>query len=112
MKKSALVSLLLITSLAAAPLAAQGMPGMKGMDMSAAEPGQAMHTARGVVKRLDPAAGRITLAHRPVASLNWPSMTMSFGVRDRALTSGLVEGAELEADFVREGKDWIITAVR
>jgi Cu(I)/Ag(I) efflux system periplasmic protein CusF len=82
------------------------------MDASGSDTAPARHTTRGVVKRLDPVAGRITLAHQPVASLNWPSMTMGFGVRDRALLNGLAEGAEVEVDFVREGKDWIITSVK
>ena len=117
MKKIAFVSLLFITLLAAGPIAAQGMPGMKGMDMkgmdmSGSDPARAAHTTRGVVKRLDPVAAKVALAHQPVASLNWPSMTMSFGVRDRALLNGLAEGEEVEVDFVREGKEWIIISVK
>jgi Cu(I)/Ag(I) efflux system protein CusF len=34
--------------------------------------------ASGVVTAVDPAAGTITIDHGPVASLQWPAMTMTF----------------------------------
>ncbi len=35
------------------------------------------HKMTGVVKELDPAKGRVTLAYGPVKSLNWPAGTTS-----------------------------------
>lgn len=44
------------------------------------------------VKKLDAAAGRLTLAHGPIANLNMPPMTMTFAVRDKALLKGIKAG--------------------
>jgi Cu/Ag efflux protein CusF len=38
-----------------------------------------------VVKAVDNAQGTVTLAHDPIKSINWPSMTMEFKVRDKTL---------------------------
>ena len=35
-------------------------------------------TATGTIEAIDAAAGKITIAHGPVPSLDWPAMTMSF----------------------------------
>jgi membrane fusion protein, copper/silver efflux system len=47
---------------------------------------------RGVVKAIDGAGARITLAHEPIAAINWPAMTMAFPVRDRSLLRGRKAG--------------------
>jgi Cu/Ag efflux protein CusF len=54
----------------------------------------------GVVKRVDKAAGSLTIAHEPLANLGMPAMTMSFAVRDRAWLTSLKEGAKIR--FVAE----------
>ncbi|HZZ69151.1 MAG TPA: copper-binding protein [Phenylobacterium sp.] len=43
----------------------------------------------GVVKAIDPAAGRITIAYEPVEALNWPSGTQPFPVAKSALLNGV-----------------------
>ena len=48
------------------------------------------HQATGVVKRVDPARGVVSLKHDPVKSLNWPGMTMELGVRDKKPLEGLM----------------------
>lgn len=106
-----LLALLLPT---AAVIAQPKTDDMKGMDMGAkaAAGAQATHTTRGTVKKLDAKGGVVTFAHEPVKSLSWPSMTMAFKVRDRALLERLAEGKAVEFDFVRSGGDWVVTAVR
>ena len=49
-------------------------------------------------------AGQVTLAHGPVKSLNWPSMTMAFDVRDKTLLNKLAMGKKVEFQFVQEGR--------
>lgn len=99
--------------LAAGPAIAGEMRGMKGMDMDApAGHADVTHVTRGVVKKLEVESAKVTLKHEPVASLNWPSMTMGFAVRDKALLGGFVEGETVEVEFVRDGKDYVITAVK
>ena len=87
---------------------------MKGMDMGKkpAAGTQAAHKATGVVKKVDPKAGTVTLAHDPVKSLNWPAMTMGFTVKDKALLDKLQADKKIEFEFVQQGKDYVITSVK
>lgn len=99
---------------ATAAIAQQKMDDMKGMDRGAkpAAGAQATHTTKGTVKKLDAKGGAVTFAHEPVKSLNWPPMTMTFKVRDRAVLDKLAEGKAVEFDFVQAGNDYVVTAVR
>ena len=73
---------------------------------------EATHRAVGIVKKVDPKAGAATLAHEPVATLKWPSMTMAFQVKDKAVLDKLTEGRKVEFEFEQRGKDYVITGVR
>lgn len=57
--------------------AMQGMGPMPGMDHGAMAAGA---QGVGVVKKLDPLGGSVTLQHGPIAALKWPAMTMAFKV--------------------------------
>ena len=98
----------------AAALAQQKMDDMKGMDMGKkpATGAQPVHKTKATVKKVDAKAGSVTLAHEPVASLNWPSMTMGLKVKDSALLNKLTEGKRVEVEFVQEGKDYVIQSVQ
>jgi Cu(I)/Ag(I) efflux system periplasmic protein CusF len=43
------------------------------------------HKAIAVVKGVDAANGKVTLAHEPIESLKWPAMTMSFVLKGKSL---------------------------
>jgi Cu(I)/Ag(I) efflux system periplasmic protein CusF len=77
----------------------------------AADKGQT-HKAVGVVKKIDLKTGTATLAHEPVKSMKWPSMTMAFQVQDKAVLAKLAEGRKVEFEFEQRGKDYVITGVR
>lgn len=87
---------------------------MKGMEMkgmkSDTKAGGMIHKGSGTVTEFDPAKGGVTIAHGPIRGLKWPSMTMSFGVRDKALLEKLALDKKFE--FVQQGKDYVITAVK
>lgn len=90
----------------------------KAMDMPMATnvPGATgkatMHHANGVVKAMDATNGTVTLAHGPVATLNWPAMTMMFKVKDKALMDKLSADKKVDVDFTQEGSDYVVTAVK
>jgi Cu(I)/Ag(I) efflux system protein CusF len=84
--------------------------GMKGMDMNAVQKGT--HQASGTVRKIDAEAGRLTIAHGPVPSLNWPSMNMVFKVKDNALLGKVKPGDKIEFSFVQSGKDYLVTEIR
>lgn len=92
----------------------KNMDGMKmdGRSMSKSETGKATHKTTGVVKSVDAKKRSATLAHEPVPSLKWPSMTMSFAVKDKAMLDKLQPGKKVEFEFVQRGKDNVITSVK
>ncbi|HCY62234.1 MAG TPA: hypothetical protein DHV59_05270 [Oxalobacteraceae bacterium] len=70
------------------------------------------HSATAVVKAVDAANGKVTLAHGPVKSLNWPAMTMGFAVKDKALLDKLAVGKKINVEIMKEGSDYVVTAVK
>ena len=86
--------------------------GTMGMSPSASEPIAGTHTATGVVKSVDAKAGTVTVAHAPVKSLHWPSMTMAFKVEDPGLLDKVAAGKKVAFDFKQDGKDFVITSIK
>ena len=71
---------------------------------------QQAHRATGVVTKVG--EDRATIRHEPVASLNWPTMTMVFKVKDKALLQTLQKDRKIEFEFVQEGRDYVVTGVK
>ena len=115
MKRAALPSLVLALVLpAAAAMAQPKTDDMEAMDMPTKPAAGApmVHRATGTVKKVDVKAGVVTLAHEPVKSLNWPSMTMGFKVKDKMLLDKLADGKKVEFEFMQDDKDYVITGVK
>lgn len=123
MKKVAILTLVLASMLpVSAALAQQKMDDMKGMDMGnmkgmdmekkPAASTQTTHMAKAIVKKIDDKASTVTLAHDPVASLNWPAMTMHFKVKDKMLLKKLSVDKRVDVQFVKEGEDYVVTSVK
>lgn len=49
----------------------------------------------GVIRAIDPASGRITIAYEPVDELNWPAGTMPFVVGKTALLKDATVGEKI-----------------
>jgi Cu(I)/Ag(I) efflux system membrane fusion protein len=80
---------------------------------SAAVAGPVTHRGEGSVEAVDPARGTVTLAHGPIASLKWPSMTMDFRVKDPALMRPLKPGQKIGFEFTDTGGgDYLIVRVQ
>lgn len=103
---SVLSTALLVASLAASAADMKGMP-MKDMPMNGA-PREKAHHAKGTVKKIHAAKGAVTIAHEPVASLKWPSMTMAFRASPVTLET-LKPGQVVDFEFVVKGMDATIT---
>ena len=108
------VTLAIVFSAGTAVAQSGGMKGMEGMDHQSMKMGksQATHKTTGVVKRIDAAAGTVSLAHEPVKTLDWPAMTMKFQVKDKAMLDKLSEGTKVEVEFEQRGKEYVITSVK
>jgi Cu(I)/Ag(I) efflux system protein CusF len=108
------------------------MKGMKGMDMKdmdmqkcqemmknmsnkgtpAGAKAEQLHPAVAVVKTIDREGGKVTLAHEAVPSLQWPPMTMSFQVKDKALFDKLAVGKKVEVELAHQGENYVVVAVK
>jgi Cu(I)/Ag(I) efflux system periplasmic protein CusF len=62
----------------------------------------------GVIESIDPESRTITIAHEPVAALQWPAMTMTFNAPEADL-SALRAGDRISFDFTASGMDATIT---
>lgn len=98
-------TLLLALSFAAT---AEDMPGMKmdGMDMDDMNAESSKITpsasAEGTIKAIDTERHTVTLAHGPVAALQWPPMTMAFKTEPGQLEN-LQVGDKVAFEFLYEG---------
>jgi Cu(I)/Ag(I) efflux system periplasmic protein CusF len=101
---------LLALFLGLAVCAAVTAQGMKDMPMK--DHPSRVHKASGKVTKVDPAKGTVTIAHGPVASINWPSMTMAFKARDKAMLDKVKPGDNIEFSFTSSGKDYVITDMK
>ena len=74
-----------------------------GAPERATEAAQAQGYAEGEVRRIDKEAGKITLKHGPIASLEMPPMSMVFRAADPALLDRVKEGDKVrfKADRVQ-----------
>lgn len=82
---------------------------MKGMESAKQSP---IHRGTGTVQKTDSAKGTVTIAHGAVKSLNWPAMTMSFPVKDKALLDKIKPGAKVAFGFVQSGQDFVVTEIK
>jgi Cu/Ag efflux protein CusF len=87
---------------------------MEGMAMGQPAKGTkvAVHKATGVVKNVDAGNGKVTLEHGPVKTLNWPAMTMTFGVKDKGLLDKLRIGQHVQVEFQGQGSSYVIILVK
>jgi Cu(I)/Ag(I) efflux system protein CusF len=85
------------------------MEGMNDKQTSGAD--EATHKTEAVVKSVDAAQGKVTLAHGPVETLGWPAMTMGFSVEDKALFEKLAVGKKVNVQFEKQDGGYVVTSV-
>ncbi|HEX7906942.1 MAG TPA: copper-binding protein [Paraburkholderia sp.] len=87
---------------------------MGNMDMggsSARQAGEAKAgMSHGEIKKVDTAAGKLTIKHGPLENLGMEAMTMVFKVKDPAMISQVKVGDKI--DFVAEQVDGALTVVK
>ena len=106
-------AIVLILALSASCMGTAQSADMKDMSNKSHAKGQGTpHKTMAVVKGVDVVNGKVKLAHEPVKGLNWPAMTMGFSVRDPALFDKLVVGKKVEVEFMQQGPDYVVTAVK
>lgn len=88
------------TAPAADHAAHHGAPAAAGADMAVGE-----------VRRIDKAAGKITLRHGEIKSLNMPPMTMVFVVADPAMLDRVKVGDSIRFSAEQSGGAYRVTAI-
>jgi len=69
------------------------------------------HHAVGTLDSIE-SDGSVMVTHEPVASLNWPTMTMAFVPANPALIAKIKPGAAIHFEFVeRKPGEWVITQI-
>ncbi|MBW6496218.1 MAG: copper-binding protein [Burkholderiaceae bacterium] len=63
----------------------------------------------GLVKRVDPAAGRVTIAHGPIPNIGMPAMTMVFKLKDPSWGARLKVGEQIRFSADEVGGQLIVT---
>lgn len=113
MKIVSIISLVLALSASGFATAQSGgmdhanMPGMHDTVHNESE-----HQAMGIVRAVDPAKGKVTLAHEAIPDLNWPAMTMGFTVKNSKLFDKLTVGSKVKVTLTKQGADYVVTAVQ
>ena len=64
-----------------------------------------------VVRKIDPAAGKITLRHGPIVNLDMPPMTMVFQVSTPALLGAIKVGDKVRFSADKIGGAYTVTAI-
>lgn len=94
-------------------MSGDGHQGMGSMGMMGGAATTQTHAGTGKVLSIKPGDAKgspsITLAHGPISSLQWPSMTMTFGLDSRDLLNGLHKDDTVTFQFVKGTGGWVIT---
>ena len=68
--------------------------------VAAADAGQASAvSAVGVVEQIRPEQGKVKISHEAIPALGWPSMTMFFRVKDKAVLEGIAAGDKVRFEL-------------
>ena len=67
--------------------------------------------SEGTVRRVNAAAGTVTIAHGPLANLDMPPMTMTFRLSGDASLDGLASGDKVRFAADKDGDEFVVSAI-
>lgn len=106
----ALIASTLILSASLGAVTAQAAGDHAGHRMaSQAVAASDMQMVDGLVKKVDKAAGKVTLAHGPLINLRMPAMTMAFRVKDAGWLDQMKAGDKIR--FMADNVNGAVTVV-
>jgi len=109
MKTLFTASLIAFAPLAAVSAQAAGDHAGRDAMAAPAKASAAMQMVDGQIKKVDKAAGKLTLSHGPLHNLNMPAMTMVFKVFDAAWLDQMKAGDKIR--FMADNVNGAITVV-
>ncbi len=65
----------------------------------------------GEIRKVDKAAGKLTIKHGEIKPMGMPPMTMMFPVKDKALLDKVKEGDKVLFTLAPEGGNMVVTAI-
>lgn len=71
----------------------------------------AMPLTDGVVKKVDPMGGKITLQHGEISSVKMPAMTMSYRVKQAQQLEAIHAGDKVRFAMIKVNDDYIVTHI-
>jgi len=95
----------------AVPGAVFAQPHGAGHAAPAAPKSPSAKHADGTIRKVDPAAGKLTIAHGPLEGLGMPSMTMAFRVAEKAMLEKVKVGDRIHFVPAHLGGDLIVTSL-
>jgi len=95
----------LLCTVAAAAVAAAGLVSVPGTASAQSA------TASGEVRRVDASAGRVTIKHGAISSLDLPAMTLVYEA-DPALLQAIRPGDKVNFTASRENDKYVVTQIR
>jgi Cu/Ag efflux protein CusF len=104
---SLITAALLAASSLASQAQAQGAPAKT--DAMKAESGQDTPMADGEVRKIDRAAGKLTIKHGEIKSLDMPPMTMVFQIKDKAMLDSVKAGDKIRFRVIDDGGKMVVT---
>lgn len=96
-------------SVFAAPVSALAQGGHSAHHGTAVATPAAAEIAEGTVRKIDRAAGRITIAHGPIAALEMPPMTMMFRATDPAMLDQVKVGDRIRFAAAEQDGALVVT---
>jgi Cu/Ag efflux protein CusF len=69
-------------------------------------------SASGQVKKIDEAAGKLTLDHGPIKKLDMGAMTMVYRIKDPALFKGLKVGDKVKFEADKIDDQFVVTTIQ
>lgn len=78
----------------------------------ASAPAAGAEMTDGEVRKIDREAGKLTLKHADIKSLDMPAMTMVFHVRDKTLLDKLQVGTRIQFQAVSEAGKFVVTELK
>lgn len=72
----------------------------------------AAQAAEGEVRKLDPAQGKVTIAHGEIKELGMPAMTMAYRVKPARLLDGVAVGDKVQFSADKVDGQYVVTALQ
>lgn len=111
-RRTKLVGVLACTAIAAM-LASIGAGAAQTSRQPVVARAAAKASGEGVIKGVNAAERKVKIAHGPIPALQWPAMTMAFGLSANVDITGLAEGAKVKFTLSRDSKGpWVVDEIR